>query len=153
MSNKKYILILSIINIFRSIFLVSQALASKLLIDAAINNTRVLFYALIFGGLIICNIVLSLLFLFIRNKFSLKIEVKMKEDIYNELLKKDVNEAKKFHSGEITNVYLNDIQNIKNGLCQTIPNVFLYASRFLLSLFALAYLDYKILFILLLFGF
>lgn len=152
MSNKKYILILSIINIFRSIFLVSQALASKLLIDAAINNTRVLFYALIFGGLIICNIVLSLLFLFIRNKFSLKIEVKMKEDIYNELLKKDVNEAKKFHSGEITNVYLNDIQNIKNGLCQTIPNVFLYASRFLLSLFALAYLDYKILFILLLFG-
>ena len=57
MSNKKYILILSIINIFRSIFLVSQALASKLLIDAAINNTRVLFYALIFGGLIICNIV------------------------------------------------------------------------------------------------
>ena len=43
MTNKKkkfYIIILSILNVFRSIFLVSQALASKKLIDVATNKSN-----------------------------------------------------------------------------------------------------------------
>ena len=75
MTNKKkkfYIIILSILNVFRSIFLVSQALASKKLIDVATNKSNkndLLFWIIIFALLIILNIVTSLLFLGIRNKF------------------------------------------------------------------------------------
>ena len=144
-----YIAILSTLNVFRSIFLVSQALYSKILIDKATHGEDLLLSAIIFISLIALNIISSLVFLAIRNRFSLLIEVDLKQDIFNKLIVKDINEAKRFHSGEITNVYLSDIQNIKAGLCETIPSFFLYISRFLLSFLALIYFDYKLLFILL----
>lgn len=155
MTNKKknyYIIILSLLNVFRSIFLVGQAIYSKIMIDQATNGEDFLLSAIIFVTLIALNIASSLLFFVIRNNFSLLIEVNMKQDIYDKLIVKDINEAKKFHSGEITNIYLSDIQNVKSGLCETIPSFFLYASRFLLSFFALLYFDYRILLVLLGFG-
>lgn len=158
MTNKKkkfYIIILSILNVFRSIFLVSQALASKKLIDVATNKSNkndLLFWIIIFALLIILNIVTSLLFLGIRNKFSLLVEVDMKNNIYQKLIKKDIEQTRKIHSGEITNIYLSDIQNIRVGLCETIPNFFLYSSRFILSFIALIYFDYRLLIILLILG-
>ena len=102
--------------------------------------------------LIILNIVTSLLFLGIRNKFSLLVEVDMKNNIYQKLIKKDIEQTRKIHSGEITNIYLSDIQNIRVGLCETIPNFFLYSSRFILSFIALIYFDYRLLIILLILG-
>jgi len=111
-----YIAILSTLNVFRSIFLVSQALYSKILIDKATHGEDLLLSAIIFISLIALNIISSLVFLAIRNRFSLLIEVDLKQDIFNKLIVKDINEAKRFHSGEITNVYLSDIQNIKAGL-------------------------------------
>ena len=157
MTNKKknfYIIILSILNVFRSIFLVSQALASKKLIDVATTKSSkedLIFWVIIFALLIILNIVTSLLFLGIRNRFSLLVEVDMKNTIYQKLIKKDIEETRKIHSGEITNIYLSDIQNIRAGLCETIPNFFLYGSRFILSFIALIYFDYRLLIILLIF--
>ena len=158
MTNKKknfYIIILSILNVFRSIFLVSQALASKKLIDVATTKSSkedLIFWVIIFALLIILNIVTSLLFLGIRNRFSLLVEVDMKNTIYQKLIKKDIEETRKIHSGEITNIYLSDIQNIRAGLCETIPNFFLYGSRFILSFIALIYFDYRLLIILLILG-
>ena len=106
MTNKKknfYIIILSILNVFRSIFLVSQALASKKLIDVATTKSSkedLIFWVIIFALLIILNIVTSLLFLGIRNRFSLLVEVDMKNTIYQKLIKKDIEETRKIHSGE-----------------------------------------------------
>ena len=76
----------------------------------------------------------------------------MKNTIYQKLIKKDIEETRKIHSGEITNIYLSDIQNIRAGLCETIPNFFLYGSRFILSFIALIYFDYRLLIILLILG-
>ncbi len=152
MNKRKYIVLLSVLNVLRSVFLIGQALLSKMLVDAAIKKGEWIPYAIGFGALVLLNIGTSIVFLDIRNRFSLKIEVGLKQQIYDALIRKDVAEAKRFHSGEITNIYLSDIQNIKSGLCETIPNIFLYASRFLLAFFAMIYFDWRLLLILLAIG-
>ena len=152
MKNKKFIIILSTINVIRSTLLVLQALFSKYLIDDVVNGREFWTTAIIFVSLILGNIIFNIAYLAIKNHFLLKIEVGMKQEIYNQLIKKDYNEAKKFHSGEITNIYLSDIQNIKSGLCEIVPGFFLYISRFVLSFAALILLDPTLLIILIVVG-
>ena len=152
MKNKKYIIVLSIINVIRSFLLVLQAIYSKYLIDDVTHGRNFLTSAIIFIILIALNIIFNISYLAIKNRFSLAIEVGMKQEIYNALIKKDYNEAKKFHSGEITNIYLSDIQNIRAGLCETIPGFFLYISRFVLSFLALILLDPFLLIVLIVVG-
>lgn len=149
MKNKKFIVVLSLINVIRSMLLVLQALFSKFLIDDVVNGRDFLLTSIIFISLIVSNVAFNIAYLAIKNHFLLAIEVGMKQEIYNQLIKKDYNEAKRFHSGEITNIYLSDIQNIKAGLCETIPGFFLYISRFVLSFIALFFLDAILLLILL----
>lgn len=152
MKNKKYIFILSLINIIRSILLIFEALYSKTLINSAINNTDFLKTSIIFISIIILLIFFNILYFALKNHYSLKIELQLKKEIYNKLINKEYNETKKYHSGEISNIYLTDVQNIKNGLCEIIPGFFLYASRFILSFIALIFIDYILLLILIIIG-
>ena len=108
--------------------------------------------SVIFAVAIILNVILSLVYFKIKNKFGLKIEVDLKKKIYDAILKKDVSALKKYHSGEISNVYLSDVANIKNGVCEIVPSFFLLGSRFILAFIALLLLDYKLLLILLVLG-
>ena len=157
MNKNRNVIILSIINVFRSFLLVGQALISKLLIDEAIiainsKEHNLIFYVILFSIFIVLNIVFAIVYFIIKNKFSLEIEVNLKHKIYHALLKKDINEAHLFHSGELSNIYLNDVNNIKNGTVEIIPSFCLYISRFVLALLALIYLDPLLLGILLVLG-
>lgn len=146
MNKKAYLVLLSSLNIIRSFLLIIQALLSRQLVNNV--NGNYIENAIYFALCILLNIILTLIYVAIRNHFSLKIEVGMKQEIYTQLLNKDINEAKKFHSGELSNIYLTDIQNIRLGLCETIPNFFLYLSRFIFAFLALIYLNITILIIL-----
>ena len=158
MNRKFYVTLLSIINVIRSFLLVGQAIISKELIDEAVkvieskSSDKLVVIGIVFCVAIILNIALSLIYFQIKNKFSLRIEVDLKKKIYDSLLKKDVAELKKYHSGELSNIYLSDVQNIKNGVCEIVPSFFLFGSRFILAFIALIYLDYKLLLILLILG-
>ena len=152
MIKKSQIAFLCILNVLRSVLLVGQAIISKLLVDAAVNNGEWLLYTILLISFVLLNVILGLIVFAYRNKISLKIEVDMKQHIYNALIGKDVNDAKQYHSGELSNVYLSDIQNIKNGICETIPSIFLHVSRFILAFAAIIWLDYRLLLILLILG-
>ena len=160
MKIRLYIALLSLINIVRSTLLVGQAVISKFLIDEAVSlaadktrgNTNLIIISIIFGVAILSNVILSLTYFKIKNKFGLKIEVNLKKKIYDTILKKDISSLKQYHSGEISNVYLSDVANIKNGVCEIVPSFFLLGSRFILAFFALLFLDYKLLLILFVLG-
>lgn len=158
MNRKFYVTLLSITNVVRSFLLVGQAIISKLLIDEAVltiesKDTKALIaYGIIFIASILLNVILSLAYFQIKNKFSLRIEVDLKKKIYDTLLKKDISSLKNYHSGELSNIYLTDVQNIKNGVCEIVPSFFLFGSRFILAFIALIYLDAKLLLILLVLG-
>ena len=84
MKKNFYVTILSVINVFRSFLLVGQALISKFLVDDAIlaaksEDNQLLMWAILFAVFIILNISLCLIYFFIKNRFSLRIEVKEKD--------------------------------------------------------------------------
>ena len=157
MKKNFYVTILSVINVFRSFLLVGQALISKFLVDDAIlaaksEDNQLLMWAILFAVFIILNISLCLIYFFIKNRFSLRIEVDLKKKIYDALIRKDILESKKYHSGELSNIYLADLNNVKNGVTEIVPSFCLYLSRFVLALLALIYLDPRLLLVLILIG-
>ncbi len=152
MQNKKITIILCILNVIKSFLLISQALASKLLIEDAMKKKDILFSSCLLSGLVLGLILICVIYQLIKKKGILKIEVKLKKDIFSSLIKKDIQELRKYHSGEITNVYLNDLSNILEGEMETIPNLFLYTSRFIFALFAMIYIDWRLLIILFIAG-
>lgn len=152
MQNKKMTIVLSIIGMLKSIVVIAQAIFSKILIDEAVNKGNVLLFSVIFLLLLLILIALILVGNLIKKKLLLRIEVGLKEKVFSSLISKDIKELKKFHSGEISNIYLNDINNIMMGEADTIPSIFLLSSRFILALGVLIVFDYRLLLVLLVFG-
>lgn len=153
MKKKKYLNTLCILNIFRSAVLIGQAYFSKILVDTAKNGSENLTkYIIFYVSIVALIIVLSLVYNILRNRLSIEIEVGYKKELYNKIIEKEFNEIKKFHSGELSNMYLSDVNNIKNAYVQTIPNIFLYISRLLFALVALIFVAWKLLIVLLIVG-
>lgn len=152
--NKLMITILSILNVCRSIMLVLSSILSKFLLDNAINNSldKAIHYGILFATSIILNIVLTLIYFYIKHRFSLKIEVYYKKVLYDELLKKEVKTIKGIHTGELSNIYLQDLNKYRIGIVETIPSIFLYSSRFILAFIALIFFDWRLLIALLSIG-
>lgn len=154
---KVYTVILSVINVISSFLLVSIAFVTRYFINYVTNSTPkkevVLFYAFSLLGIIILQIILRSIYSVLRSKYLLYLDVNFKENIHNSLLKKDLQALSKYHSGEITNIYLNDVRNIEEVLTTTIPGAFSSCSRFLFSLIALIIIDWKFLLLLFCFGF
>ncbi|MFA6830222.1 MAG: ABC transporter ATP-binding protein, partial [Bacilli bacterium] len=152
MENKGKVIILSLINIIRSLVLVSQAAIIKELINQACKGQDIFTYALILSLMVFLIIILRILYVLIKNKGELEIEVGMKKKITSALLTKDIARVKEYHSGEITNIALSDITNIKVGECEVIPSFFLLVSRFIFAGVLLVIYDYRLVLILLGFG-
>ena len=154
MKNKKSLYVLCSLNILRSAVLIAQAYFSKILVDKAVNKTNNLTkYIYIYVLLVLLVVLLNLLFNVIKNRLSVSIEVGYKKGLYKKLINKEFNEIKKFHSGELSNIYLTDVTNIRNAYVQTIPNIFLYLSRLLFATVALIFVAWRLLIILLIVGF
>lgn len=147
MKNVKIVL-LCIINILKSFLLIFEAFLMKNLIDKAVAKEDIFIDIILFISVIIILLLLLITGMFIRNSLNLDVEVMYKKRIYQALLKKDINEIERYHSGELSNIYLNDLNNINSGIVDIIPAIFLYASRFIFAFIALLYFSYILLFIL-----
>lgn len=152
MQNKKMTIVLSIIGVLKSIVVIAQAIFSKILIDKAVNKENLLFTSLIFLFLLLLLTFLILVGNLIKKRLLLQIEVGLKGKVFTSLINKDIKELRRFHSGEISNIYLNDINNIMIGEADTIPSIFLLSSRFILALIVLIIFDYRLLLVLIVFG-
>ncbi len=141
--------ILSIINVIRSSLLIAEAFLARYLIDNAVAKKPLVWLVILFLSIIIVLIAISIVALMIRNKLSLRVEVHLKKEIYDNLLKKDLTSLRAYHSGELSNIYLNDVNNINTGVSEIIPSLFLYGSRFVLAIAAIAIISYQILLVLL----
>ena len=97
---KKETIILSIFAILKSIFSVALVLIVKILIDLATNHDEKVYVALIvFASTVIFTIFLYVFAQYLKNKYALSLELKLKRTIYSSLLKKEVSKIQKFHSG------------------------------------------------------
>lgn len=152
MNKKSSVFFLCIINVFISFFLICAAFLTKIVVDKAISKENIWFSCLFLVLVVLVQISLRIIFLLVKNKLSLDIEVNLKKEIYSKIVKKDLNSLLQYHSGEFNNLYLNDVKNIEDGLTNTIPNLCLNISRFVFACIALVYYDYQFLLILVLIG-
>lgn len=152
MKNKLYISILSILNILVSFILIIQVFVFRDLIDKAISKSSITTDIIIVISLITTLLILRFIFLLIRNKYSLKLEVYLKGEIFKNLMKKKFSEISNIHSAELSNIYLTDVKNILEARCYAIPTIASCISRIIFAFIAIINLNYMIIIILMALG-
>lgn len=146
---KLTLVIISLINIIRSCLLIGQAFLMRQIVQDSVSKNDLTIDIVLFASCLVLLVILGMVSLFIKNRLSLNIEVNLKEKLYSKLIVKDVREIKKYHSGEIGNIFISDINNINVGLSEIIPSLSLYLSRFILAIVALSVISYQLLIVLL----
>lgn len=150
---RKNWLLLGFLNLFSSLCLVSLALISKFILDAAQekDTKTVLWQSFLLLGMILLGIV----FKFVENclyaRFSIQREMELKYLLLEKRLKLSSFESN-YHSAVLMQNYTVDISNILTGEMEVYPAIFYQIGRFLFALTIVAILDYRILLVLLLFG-
>ena len=155
-NNNGRVILLSILNVVRSLVLISTAYVSKIFVDCYDFDTNTLsedwwIYCIAFVGLVLFGIALHYIYLMLRTRFSTEVEINLRQEVFSKILKKNVDTLKDYHSGEITNIYLADVSHVRNGICFLIPDVVLHSSKFLFSLVFIIIIEPMLL--LVLFGF
>lgn len=150
---KKRIGLLCAMNVVFSAILIGISLLSKMLIDSAESHNidDVILYGSFIFIAILVDIIIRLVFQKVYYSMSVNLEMKLKKDIYVEIMKKEITEIDKYHSGEISNIYQSDVRNIVDYKLNVIPSIFLYISRFLFAVIVLFFLSWQ--FLLAIFGF
>ena len=133
---KVYILILT--NSLHGILTIVFAGFSKKIIDAATIDKsfeRVVYYALMFLGVIIFQMVLTLISRSTSERCKAKIEWLLKQYMLKTIMKKDYASVSKYHTGELQNRMFNDVTVISDGFTTILPSVLFFLVK-LISAFA-----------------
>lgn len=138
---KRYIVILSIINVFQSFFLILQVFLFKSIIDLATTQKPITNMICYIAALLAMQIVFRVCYLIIRNHYSLILEVRLKGNVFKSIMHKKYKDMKNIHSAELSNIYLTDIRNIMEAQSMHIPNLFMFTSRLIFAFVALAMLN------------
>ena len=148
MTNRIYMIVLSILNVLTSFLLILQVYLFRNIIDNAVNHISLKQDIIYIALLLLVMIGLRIAYFFIKNKFSLSLEVNLKGQIYKSIMNKKYETIASIHSGKISNIYLTDIRNVQEAKVNAIPNMFLYTSRIIFAFLALINLNYVIVLIL-----
>ena len=143
--NKKYTIILSFIACLNAICLLILPYLAKYLVDCAeeiIKDSSVgyndfnkyLILMIIFGAV---TIVLRFIYNFTYSHFDLKMQKDLREELYNSLIYKNVNELNKYHRGEIEALFVGDVDNVCEAYLDSIPSIVRSISRAFLAIILL----------------
>ncbi len=149
--------LLAIINILRSACLIAVTLTTRSLINVATSGDelqwpKLLQFCIILISLVAIQILLRVGYQLIFNKYSLRYELDLKEQIYSKFIDKNLTDIQNIHSGEMSNIFLNDVRNIADGYFKLIPSFVLNASTFIFAFVTLLIIDFKFLLMALAFG-
>lgn len=150
--NKKYLVILTIIYALYSAFATSLPLLTKILVDRAINKANdighwkdlyVVIIALI--AVVLIEVVLILLKNVLSNSFRLKLEHKLKTNLFNNMLAKDINDITIYNKAYLEQLFNSDIDNIITRDLEIIPGIIKDILRVILSSILVLYYDWRFL--------
>lgn len=149
---------LCIINVLLSSCLIAVALLTKELVNVALTHSpsewnHLLKYIILLVAVVALQVLLKITYNFILNKASINYELDLKQEIYKNYLCKDISQIQSIHSGEMSNIYINDAKNITEGYFHVIPSALFNISKFVFAFIALLIIDWKFLIVALLIGF
>lgn len=148
---------LCILNVLLSACLIVVTFLTKDLINVALTHDQnkwniLLGYAGCLIGVVVIQITFKIIYNFIFNKASINYELELKEKIYQSYLSKDISQIRFIHSGEMSNIYINDVKNVTDGYFSVIPATILNISKFLFAFIALVIIDWRFLLVALVIG-
>lgn len=134
---------LSIISGLIALAFIGLALLSKQVIDIATGKLKgnILFYSGLFIGVIAFQAVLNIIYSNIKVRTSGKIEINIKQGLFNSLLKKQMTELNKYHSGEYVNRLTSDIGIVVDGVVTILPQAISMLVKLISGLAVLIYIN------------
>ncbi len=119
------------------------ALVSRSLIDAATGQSQqsVMHSVAELIVLLVLQLVLQIVYVRVHVKISGKLAMKIRTDLYYQLMKKDYGVVSDYHTGEILNRLVSDVSLVSEKTTEVIPNVFSLLSAVIFSFTALFSLD------------
>lgn len=122
---------------------VLTALFSKNIIDCAQNGSRsgLLRYGIILFAIFAVQIVLRMCMKSLEIRIQGKIEIRIKTNLFSNILKKDYMKITQIHSGELMTRLTSDVSVITDGVTSILPSVVSMATRLISALALLFILD------------
>lgn len=112
-------------NALISSFGVIAALLSKALVDSADNGEvkRFVLCAVLFGILVVAMLLVKNLYFHLEFSIQTRIDMKLKQDMLHQILKKEYAVVGEYHSGDILNRMTEDVRIICEGITKIAPAV------------------------------
>lgn len=121
------------------------ALLSKNVLDIATGDKEgsIYLYALGIVGVIALQGVLNILYSNIIVRASGKIDIRIKQGLFEKLLNKQYTEVTNFHSGEILNRFTSDIDIVVSGVVGILPEAIALLTKLIAGLVVLLAIDMR----------
>lgn len=146
-SKKQLLWVLSVAGISGIISLcyVLLAIASKNILDIATGDSQgsLLIWSAVLGGIIAFQAVLNVLGSNIRIRAMGKIEMSIKQGVFESLLKKKYLKLSSYHTGEIVNRLSADVSVVLTGVIDLLPAAVSILTQIVSGFIVLVYIDPK----------
>lgn len=148
-TKKKYSIILSIVDFFYSCFLLAIPVLTSRLVDIAVEASKLdqpNLMPLVWNIIGVCiaifmDILLYMLEGFLYFRFSIKREKELKEDLFYNIFQAEYSLVAHYHTAQIEQLFTTDIQHVIRKELETIPDFVRQATRLILAIGIVVYLD------------
>lgn len=158
--NIKYSVILSIIAFFYSCFLLAVPVLTSRLVDYAVAASKTespdlipLYWNILWVSIaILMDILLYIIENALYYHFCIQREKEIKKNLFYHIFENKYSDIATYHTAEIEQLFTTDITNIIHYELDTIPNFVRQASRLILAVGIVLYIDYRFLILILICG-
>lgn len=135
-----FLLFVCVIKGLTTVFL---ALAIKWTINVAEGSMdgNLWFFAGLLVGVAVFEVLTQMLMRFLKSKIHFGVEVKLKNDLFRDILGKDYTAISAYHSGDILNRLYSDTSVVASNATNIIPNIVLMITRLIGAVGVMAFLN------------
>lgn len=137
-----YAIIITIINVIVSFLMIYEVFLFKGLIDHAVMHEAIKKDIITIIIIIVVMILLHFLFLYLRSKYDLLLEMALKKQLFIALYRAEYQSILNLHSAKVLSLYLDDIRNICDTKCYIFSQLVSQISRIIFAFIALIRLSY-----------
>mgnify|MGYP000602172590 CR=1 FL=1 len=104
---------------------VAVATLSRGIVDSAVNSDvgGIVYFAIILISLTIAQLVIRIISKVLTFNVSSKLEISIKQDIFDNIIRKKYNEISSIHTGELLNRITSDVSVLVSSIISIVPNM------------------------------
>lgn len=141
----KFVLLTSIINVLYAGLSLVFSLVTKEIVDSALlpDIPLVIKYAALLALIILVQLGLTYTLSRLNAYIKAKMQMSMRREVLDQILKKEYKDISSFHSGELVNRMFSDVNTVIDGVTSIIPPLLCMITQLVGAIIILAGLDYR----------